>query len=195
VHIVVDLSRLVRRPSSRPAQRPTPEGEVKGVLTIYDVAAYILHRAGGPISTMKLQKLAYYCQAWHATWTRGGQLFPESFQAWANGPVCYDLYLEHRGLFSIDAASLQGGNAARVSGEAKENIDLVLQTYMPLTGAELSYLTHAEAPWLNARRGLPDGVRSQSEIRVDDMVEYYGSLDPEDPDVRPVSEMERPTWA
>jgi uncharacterized phage-associated protein len=35
---------------------------------VHDVAAYILEKVGEPISTMKLQKLVYYSQAWHLAW-------------------------------------------------------------------------------------------------------------------------------
>ena len=34
---------------------------------VQDVARYIVER-GGPMTTMKLQKLAYYSQAWHLVW-------------------------------------------------------------------------------------------------------------------------------
>ncbi len=35
--------------------------------TVFDVAAYILENTGS-ISTMKLQKLCYYSQAWSLVW-------------------------------------------------------------------------------------------------------------------------------
>ena len=41
---------------------------------VFDVAAYILQQQGR-MTTMKLQKLCYYAQAWHLTWT-GHSLFP-----------------------------------------------------------------------------------------------------------------------
>ncbi|MBD5559274.1 MAG: DUF4065 domain-containing protein [Clostridia bacterium] len=40
----------------------------------------------GPITTMKLQKLLYYAQVWSLVWDEN-ELFPEKFEAWANGPV------------------------------------------------------------------------------------------------------------
>lgn len=36
--------------------------------TVFDVAQYILEKTG-KISTMKLQKLCYYSQAWALAWT------------------------------------------------------------------------------------------------------------------------------
>lgn len=34
---------------------------------VFDVAKYILHKKG-PMTTMKLEKLTYYCQAWSLAW-------------------------------------------------------------------------------------------------------------------------------
>ena len=55
------------------------------MMTVLDVAAYILERQGS-MTTMKLQKLVYYCQAWSLVWDER-PLFDESIEAWANGPV------------------------------------------------------------------------------------------------------------
>jgi uncharacterized phage-associated protein len=52
--------------------------------TIFDVAYYILDELG-EMSTMKLQKLCYYVQAWSLAWDEN-PLFDEDFQAWAKGP-------------------------------------------------------------------------------------------------------------
>lgn len=48
---------------------------------VYDVAKYVLKKLGS-MSTMKLQKEVYYCQAWSLGWD-GKPLFDEDFQAWA----------------------------------------------------------------------------------------------------------------
>lgn len=53
--------------------------------TIFDAAKFILEQLG-QMSTMKLQKLCYYAQAWSLVWD-DAPLFEEDFQAWANGPV------------------------------------------------------------------------------------------------------------
>ncbi|WP_340375862.1 type II toxin-antitoxin system antitoxin SocA domain-containing protein [Streptomyces sp. SS7] len=50
---------------------------------------------------MKLQKLVYYCQAWHLAW-EGRALFPEAIQAWASGPVP-EIYELHQGYFTVQA--------------------------------------------------------------------------------------------
>ncbi|WP_328689855.1 DUF4065 domain-containing protein [Streptomyces phaeochromogenes] len=74
----------------------------------FGVAEYILqkHAAAEPdrpaMTAMKLQKLVYYCQAWHLAW-EGRASFPEAIRAWASGPVCPALYELHQGHFEIEA--------------------------------------------------------------------------------------------
>ena len=57
-------------------------------VSVLDVAAYILKKLGS-MTTMKLQKLVYYSQAWSLVWDEQS-LFIESIEAWANGPVVSD---------------------------------------------------------------------------------------------------------
>ena len=118
---------------------------------VVDVAAYILEDLGS-VSTMKLQKLAFYSQAYYLA-EHGATLFPEAFEAWANGPVAPDLFRRHRGEFVI---------ARGFFGPVSE-------------GAQLSELTHSEAPWRSAREGLAPNERSHRPIAVDCMKSYYGT--------------------
>ena len=67
---------------------------------IFDVSEYILTSIGDQISTMKLQKLCYYAQAWSLAWGKGA-LFSEDFYKWENGPVCPKLFYVHQGEFYI----------------------------------------------------------------------------------------------
>lgn len=67
--------------------------------TVFDVAEYILEQYG-EMTAMKLQKLVYYCQAWHQAWS-DEPLFRETIEAWANGPVVPALYEAHRGVFRV----------------------------------------------------------------------------------------------
>lgn len=140
--------------------------------SVHDVTQYLLQKAG-PLSAMKLQKLAFYSQAWSLVWDEK-QLFNERIEAWANGPVVPDLYELHRGKFIID--SWPKGNANALDVEAKETIDAVLKHYGNKTAQALSDLTHREAPWRNAREGLDDGERSNVEITPAALHEYYSSL-------------------
>lgn len=57
-------------------QRRVAGKEGCAVVGVDDVAAALLARTGS-ITTMKLQKLVFYSQAWHLAFT-GGPLFPET---------------------------------------------------------------------------------------------------------------------
>lgn len=140
--------------------------------TAHDVAAYIVRQCG-PMSAIKLQKLAYYSYAWHLVWDED-QLFDAHIQAWANGPVVRELYREHRGRFMIDGWPL--GDAEALTGSERETVDAVLSYYGDKSAAWLSELTHKERPWLDARRGLAPGERGTEPITDEAMAEYYGSL-------------------
>ena len=64
--------------------------------SVSDVASYMLNKLAPAetdriVTSWKLQKLVYYCQAWSLVWDER-ELFPERLEAWADGPVCPDLY-------------------------------------------------------------------------------------------------------
>lgn len=141
-------------------------------ISVLDVAAYILERQG-EMTTMKLQKLVYYCQAWSLVWDEQ-ELFTEEIQAWANGPVVRRLYDFQVGRYKISEVS--DGDPAKLSKTQRETVDAVLKYYGDKPSQWLSDLTHAEDPWKNARTGLPAGVRSETVISHAAMMEYYSSL-------------------
>ena len=142
--------------------------------TVFDVAKYILQKTG-TITTMKLQKLVYYCQAWSLGWD-GVPLFDDEFEAWANGPVSPDLFARHRGRFVVDSNFLNDILDYDFGSDAIETMDSVLEFYGDKEPQWLSELTHKEAPWKEARVGIPVGVPCSNIITKDSMQQYYGGL-------------------
>ena len=138
-----------------------------------DVAAYILEKRG-EMTAMKLQKLVYYSQAWHLVWD-SVPLFNEPIQAWANGPVVRALYDQHRGRFTVADGAIEG-DPSRLADNETETVDAVLDFYAEYTPHEVSEMTHRERPWLQARKGVPPGVRMENEISQEEMMDYYASL-------------------
>jgi len=92
--------------------------------TLFDVAKYITEQTG-EVSAMKLQKLMYYAQAWNLVWEEEA-LFPNDFQAWANGPVLPTLYARHRGMFKVDASLFSEANSGNLTEAERSNVDKVL---------------------------------------------------------------------
>ena len=145
--------------------------------TVLDVAHYILEHLCSnkrTITTWKLQKLVYYCQAWSLVWDER-KLFEERIEAWADGPVCPELYERHKGKWDLRIGDIQG-NTNRLNETAKETINVVLDYYGKESGSYLRALTHMERPWEEARGDTPPGYRSDNEIPCELMLEYYGGL-------------------
>lgn len=145
---------------------------------VFDVAKYILEKKGG-LSAMKLQKLVYYAQAWSLVWD-DEPLFKNRIEAWSNGPVIKDLYQAHAGKFHINQRdkTISSFTTGLLSSRQKKSIDVVLDAYGDKSAQWLSDQTHSEAPWIDARKGLPELSRGDRdhEISLASMAEYYSSI-------------------
>lgn len=146
------------------------------------LAPYILLKAGErgiSVSNLKLQKLLYYCQAWHLAIADGDgdgeALFPERIEAWVHGPVVppvFGLYKEYRwkDIPPPLVATIEEGPAER---PIPDHVAEVLDAYGALSGAELERLTHSEAPWTDARAGIPAHEPSTAIITREAMRRFY----------------------
>lgn len=142
--------------------------------TVFDVAKYVLQQMG-KVTTMKLQKLVYYCQAWSLAWDEV-PLFSEDFEAWANGPVCPQLFEKHKGEFVVDETLLNDIEDYEFTDDEIETMNLVLNFYGDKEPQWLSELTHKEVPWRKARRGCAPGAYCNRTISKESMQQYYGGL-------------------
>lgn len=148
---------------------------------VQDVAAYILDRLG-PMSAMKLQKLCYFSYGYHLAWEER-PLFPERFEAWANGPVCPPLYAMHRGQFGLSPGDIKGEPSNLDPGE-RESVDLVLGSFSEFTAHQLSAMTHRDGPWVEARKrdGAEALDRSSEELTDEEIFAYFDTLTSADAD-------------
>jgi uncharacterized phage-associated protein len=143
------------------------------VINVFDVAKYILHSIGDEISTMMLQKLCYYCQAWHLVWN-GVPLFPENFVRRDNGPVCMEFVGLYRGRWEIseDHVGEKYLGGKKLSRQEKDTINQILEDYGMHGGAQLCEIAHGEDPWKNTPR--------MEVISQESILNYYSSLDPDE---------------
>ena len=148
-----------------------------------DVADYIIARVKSEgnesLSTLKLQKLMYYCQAWHLAF-KGNPLFDGKFQAWIHGPVnrrIYDRFKDTKAMFSeIEIADIITPEPQKkLSANEIRAIDIVLDTYLKYSDIQLEISTHQEDPWIEARGGLSPTARCENDISEDTMKAYYGA--------------------
>lgn len=142
------------------------------IVSVFDVAQYIV-KVLGETTTMKLQKLVYYCQAWSLVWD-DKPLFKENIEAWVSGPVVKELFYYHKGQYQV--SNIQIGNQFILSDQQKETIDAVLEFYGSKPSQWLVALSHQEEPWLKARKGLDSNDRGNRVIKLDDIASYYSSL-------------------
>jgi uncharacterized phage-associated protein len=142
---------------------------------VFDVARYILEQQKA-LTTVKLQKLVYYCQAWSLVWDER-PLFDEEIQAWANGPVVPALFQHHKGQFTITVNDLpKKANSNNLTRTQKETVDSVLKHYGGKSAQWLVDLTHLEDPWRNARGNCDCGEACDNVISHASMMDYYSGL-------------------
>jgi len=146
---------------------------------VIDVAEYILEKMG-ETTALKLQKLVYYCQAWHLAWTEN-PLFKDKIEAWRNGPVTPTLFDLHKGSFKLQKGFFRKKSkktSNSLTPNEKDIIDRVLKYYGLRDPHWLSQLTHMESPWKMARsRSVQsDDDRSSEEITHQSMFEYYSTI-------------------
>ena len=151
---------------------------MKTIPSVFDVAAYILQQKGS-MTTWKLQKLVYYCQAWSVVWD-GSALFSEEIQAWSFEAVVPALYAKYQGIYSIDSDFFQEGDSNVLNKNQRETIDAVLDFYNDKDEEWLENLTRTENPWKKARIGIASGERGNAPITKESLAEYYSSLGPDD---------------
>lgn len=143
--------------------------------TVFDVAQYILDRLG-QMTTIKLQKLVYYAQAWSLVWDEA-PIFDAKIEAWANGPVVYSLFQCFQGSYYASPQA-QIGDVGHLTDIQRETVDAVIRDYGQRDSHWLVELTHLEDPWKQARQraGALPGQKCNEEITHADMAEYYSGL-------------------
>ncbi|WP_367402606.1 Panacea domain-containing protein [Kocuria marina] len=135
-----------------------------------DLTAYILDYFDGPIGTLKLQKLLYYCQAWHLA-TDGTPLIPDRVEAWKHGPVFPGIYYKHA--YETALSSWDQGDPSGITGLDRKIVDSVLEVYGTKSGWALRDLTHSEDPWKNAWEKSQEGRVRNVVIDTDEIRNYF----------------------
>ena len=137
----------------------------------------------GPMSHLKLQKLLFYCDAYHLAYF-GEELVTDRFQAWVHGPVSRKVY------DSLKDKSILYSDLAYVSKPGDKDVDLefnkltsdqrallsdVLTELSTWTGFQLERATHRETPWIEARLGYGPADRCEVLISKETTRDLYKS--------------------
>ncbi len=149
-----------------------------------DVAKYLLALAfedGDTVTNLKMQKLVYYAYA-HVLVGLDRKLFSEPIQAWANGPVVWELYsqLKRYGRGAIGEDFLGDGLgdelerlSAPFPSDVLEILNGVYEAYIGKSAFELVALTQNERSWQEARRGLSAQEPSSNVIADGDIIAQF----------------------
>ena len=84
----------------------------------------------------------------------------------------WNAYKEHRHT-AIPAPDSCDLCALNFTDDELEVLEEVWNTYGELSARQLEHLTHTETPWLDARKGVDPGEKSQEVISHEKMKSYY----------------------
>lgn len=150
------------------------DGRVKNVNTSTDVANLILKSTGtASMDKKKLHKLLYYVQGWTLA-ALGRPAFSNDLQAWVDGPVSTGMRRKTQLKTCFEVA-----NRPLENPQVTEDRDLLalLQLIAPYYAQKetkaLVDSTHSEAPWLNARGGIPADAHSHAAISDESLYSYF----------------------
>lgn len=143
-------------------------------LAVANAFIRLAERAGGSISNMKLQKLVYFAQGFHAAFYNGLPLFEDDIEAWKYGPVIPELYHKFKIYF---AGAIPPDHPYRDDGQLTPNeaavVEWVYQNLGQHSAIKLSNFSHAVgSPWDQ----VFNGETTNREINVDIMQPYFRGL-------------------
>jgi uncharacterized phage-associated protein len=144
-----------------------------GVTTAVKVADFFVwfcHESGDLLTNLELQKYLYYAQGWYlALYDR--PLFDDRLEAWPHGPAQPGTYgrFKHYRWSPIDAEIGEPVLAAGV----RDHLVEVYEAYGHFSAWDLERMTHAEAPWLEARGDLSEDAYSNAIITPESMRRYF----------------------
>lgn len=130
-----------------------------------DVAKYVINHEidmSRNISNLRLQKLLYFVQAKFLCEV-GEPCFVDDIEAWQFGPVVPSVYYAFKSYAGLDIFDRQfGGNISAKDSAIINNIIDYCASYPTF---QLVEITHAQLPWINARRNIMSNIITQESIK------------------------------
>lgn len=148
--------------------------ELYGSKKVEVVIRYLLRKVSD-ITPLALQKILYYAQAFYYA-LFGTELFSDSCQAWAHGPVFPEVYHKYKiyGFNPIEASITDlEEETSELTNREVQFLDAIISAFSYYSGGTLEKMTHSEFPWQNARAGLLAEDRSVTEIDRNDIHTYF----------------------
>jgi uncharacterized phage-associated protein len=147
-------------------------------ISVHDIAAFLLTRAGSHLAVSAIHRMAYYAQGWHLAWA-GTPLFGEEIRIRKSGPVVHALFAHSQG---FTETAWPAGNAAAITGDTAKVLEAVFNAYGHMTGISMGESAHKEAPCILAMSRQSDEDR-EPVIDLTEMKAFFKALNdaPEDP--------------
>ena len=131
------------------------------------------------VTPLMLQKLLYYVQGFCLA-LKGEEMFEDDCKAWQHGPVYKDVYNLFRDFkynpIDDPRFAILDNMDKDLSEEEKQLIDLVVNTFGVYSGKTLEKITHKEEPWLDAREGYTENMKSDEPISEDSIKKFFVKL-------------------
>lgn len=144
-----------------------------------ELSYYILAKSK-PMNHLKLQKLAYFVEAYHLAYF-DKSLIDDNFEAWLHGPVSRKLWNHFKPISKIyteitlnrEIRSAANSFKKKIANDQLELIDDVLEEFGDKTAYHLECLTHSHDPWQIARKGYADDDNCEVKIDKKNMKDFY----------------------
>ena len=143
---------------------------------VIQVAAAILNTKRY-LTTMKLQKLVYYSQVYSLV-KYDKPIFDDDFIAGVTGPIIYDLYKLHRGMFLLEEGFFGDSQLNDITDkDTLESITHSIDNLGDLTGRQITELACSEDPVIECRVGIDISDIRGGVITKQRIKEYYSNTD------------------
>lgn len=139
---------------------------------IDNVVQYLLFKCE-EITPLALQKLLYYSQAFSYTINKLF-LFEDDCEAWVHGPVYRTIYEKYKNYgYNPIEKELDDYDFHLLSTVEKELLDSIAKNFGCYSGKVLEEMTHVEAPWKEARKGLREDEPSNNIVTKESIEQYF----------------------
>ena len=145
--------------------------------SIYQIASWFFAKEYA-MSSKKLQKLCWYAYSWYIALNSDPEdgehleklIDVPGAEAWVHGPVFRNLYTDfkYNGYTETKKANIES-----LDEETLSFLERIWSVYGSFNGDQLEEMTHNEAPWINARKGLDKFESSTKLINDNDIFEEY----------------------
>ena len=129
----------------------------KIVSNSYKIARWFLHTE--PMTHKKLQKLLYFSYGIYLAWHNNDVnklnefLFENKFEAWVHGPVDPVIYSLYKN-YGVNYLYIEKEEEFNFNNDILNALNKTLEIYGEYSADELENISHYQAPWKNARKGL-----------------------------------------